>query len=202
MTKHMDPANQRVVLCRHGATEWSENGKHTSHTDLILTPQGEAEARRLRPLLVWWKFAKVFCSPLQRAKRTCELAGLVQQAEITEDLMEWDYGDYEGLTSVEISKNVPGWTIFSHPCPNGESADQVAERCDRVIDKIITSGGDCSVFAHGHVLRVFVARWLKLAPSEGRHFTLGTGTASMLGFEHNARTVLAWNAPVVSVDLE
>ena len=197
----MEFGKQRVVLCRHGATEWSLNGRHTSYTDLPLLERGELEARKLRALLVWWKFAKVYSSPLQRAWHTCELAGLADQAEKTDDLLEWNYGDYEGLTTKQIHETVPDWTVFSKASPNGESADTVAARCDRVIDNIVSTDGDCAVFAHGHVLRVFVARWLELAPTEGRHFVLGTGAVSVLGYEHEQRAILRWNAPVVAVDV-
>lgn len=192
----MSSPSQRVVVCRHGATEWSLNGRHTSRTDLVLTPQGEAEARKLRPALTWWRFAKVFTSPLQRAQRTCELAGLRDQAETTPDLTEWDYGDYEGLTTPEIRSKVPGWTVFSHPCPHGESAGQVTERCDRLIARIRETPGDVAVFAHGHILRVFTARWLGLPASEGRHFILSTGTINLLGYEHESPAVIIWNAPI------
>jgi len=192
----MDSPKQRVVVCRHGATEWSQNGRHTSHTDLLLTRPGEAEARKLRPALVWWQFSKVFCSPLQRARRTCELAGLSEQAHITEDLREWDYGDYEGLTTPEIRRKAPDWTVFSHPTPNGETPAEVAARVDRVIAGIRRETGDCAVFGHGHILRVFTARWLGLPPTEGRHFILSTGTLNILGYEHESPAVRVWNAPL------
>ncbi|WOO42390.1 histidine phosphatase family protein [Rubellicoccus peritrichatus] len=193
---------QRVAVCRHGATEWSKNGRHTSKTDLMLTPDGELEARKLRPALTWWDFSKVFCSPLQRARRTCELAGFSDQAEITDDLLEWDYGDYEGLTTPEIRKKDPGWTVFSHPVPGGEDADAVSARCDRVIQKIRETGGDCAVFAHGHILRVFTARWLGLPAMEGRHFILGTGTLNILSYEHESPAVKVWNAPLVGYEVD
>lgn len=196
----MKNRGQRVVLCRHGATEWSRNGRHTSHTDLMLTPEGEHEARKLRPALVWWDFAKVYTSPLQRAKRTCELAGLLPQAELTPDLVEWDYGDYEGLTTPEIRRKVSGWTVFSHPCPGGETGKEVAARCDRVISSIHDLNGNCAVFAHGHVLRVFVARWLGLPPEAGQHFILGTGTLNILGYEHESPAVRVWNAPLIGYE--
>lgn len=196
MTEH----TQRVVVCRHGATEWSQNGRHTSYTDLMLTPKGEAEARKLRPALIWWDFSQVFTSPLQRAHRTCELAGLLPRAEVTQDLIEWQYGDYEGLTTPEIRAKVPGWTVFSHTCPGGETATDVAARCDRLIARIRSQEGHAAVFAHGHVLRVFTARWLGLPPEEGRHFILGTGTLNILGYEHESPAIRVWNAPLVSYE--
>ncbi len=196
----MGDYEQRVVVCRHGATEWSRNGRHTSHTDLLLTPEGETEARKLRPALVWWDFAQVFTSPLQRAKRTCELAGFLPKAEETKDLMEWDYGDYEGLTTAEIRKKVPDWTVFADPCPGGETGEEVAARCDRVIARIRESEGNAAVFGHGHVLRVFTARWLGLPPTEGRHFILNTGTLNILGYEHESPAVRVWNAPLVGYE--
>lgn len=192
----MNTPKQRVVVCRHGATEWSQNGRHTSHTDLVLTPAGEREARKLRPALVWWAFARVYCSPLQRARRTCELAGFINQAQITKDLTEWDYGDYEGFTTPEIRRKVPDWTVFSHATPGGESPGQVAARVDQVIADIRQDDQDCAVFAHGHVLRVFTARWLGLDPREGRNFILGTGTINILGYEHETPAIRTWNAPL------
>lgn len=133
--------------------------------------------------------------------RTCELAGFAQQAEITKDLIEWDYGDYEGLTTPEIRKKDPGWTVFSHPVPGGETPAAVSARCDRVIEKIREDGGDCAVFGHGHILRVFTARWLELPVTEGRHFILGTGTLNILGYEHESPAVKVWNAPLVGYEL-
>ena len=167
----------------------------------MLTVEGEREARKLRPALIWWNFTKVFCSPLQRAKRTCELAGLREQAEITEDLLEWNYGDYEGLTTPEIRKKDPGWTVFSQVVPGGEDIKSVSKRCDRVIQTIRSTEGDCAVFAHGHILRVFTARWLGLPAIEGRHFILGTGTLNLLGYEHESPAVKVWNAPLVNYEI-
>lgn len=186
---------QRLMLVRHGETEWSLNGRHTSTTDLPLTPEGECRAAILRPFLDNWKFGLVLCSPRRRARRTCELIGKAGQAETTDDLAEWNYGDYEGLTTAEISKTVPGWSVFSHPCPGGESAAGVAARVDRVIAQVRAFGGDTLLVGHGHSLRVLTARWLGLEPQAGRFFRLETGTWSILGYEHANAVIQVWSAP-------
>lgn len=189
-----DPKKQ-IWLLRHTATEWSKNGRHTGVTDLPLLPEGEDVARRLRPVVDAHHFDLVLCSPLQRARRTAELLGLGDGAVIDADLHEWNYGDYEGITTKVIRETVPGWTVWSHPCPNGETGAEVATRAQRVIDRALAATGDVALVAHGHYLRVLAATWLGLPPEDGRLFDLGTGTYCVLGFEHEYRTVIRWNAP-------
>ncbi len=182
-----------LFVIRHGATEWSQNGRHTGRTDLPLLPEGLAEAEATSRLLHNRPFALVLTSPLARARRTCELAGYLDQAELTDDLREWDYGDYEGITTKEIRQTVPGWTVWSHPCPEGESVDQVAARADRVIERVREVDGDAAVFAHGHILRVLAARWCDLDPREGKRFPLETASLSILGWEHEYPTIRVLN---------
>ena len=185
-----------VILVRHGETAWSKSGQHTSVTDLPLTPVGEEAAKKLRKVLALQDFRLVLSSPRQRATRTCELAGLASRMEVSNDLAEWFYGDYEGLTTSQIREKAPGWTVFTQPCPGGETAEQVATRLDRVIARIRQAGGTSVVFAHGHCLRVFAARWLELPPNEARHFVLQTATLSELGYERETPVVHRWNADV------
>lgn len=187
---------QNVSLLRHGETEWSRSGKHTSVTDLPLTENGRVAARRLRSLLAAQKFVRVLTSPLQRARETCELAGLGAQAAIDPDLMEWHYGEYEGLTTKQIRLTRPGWSLFRDGCPGGESPDQVAARADRVIDKIRGTDGDVVLFAHGHILRVLAVRWIALPASHGEHFLLDTATLSVLGYYREQPAIRIWNAPL------
>ena len=190
----MATARHEIVLARHGETEWSKSGQHTSYSDIPLTPEGRKKAESLRPALAKWSFALVLSSPMQRAFDTCKIAGFGDRAVIEPDLVEWNYGEYEGKTSTEIRKQVPGWTVFSHPSPGGETPEQVAARVDRVIARAMAADGDAVLFAHGHVLRVLTARWLELDPREGRRFVLGTGTVSVLGWEHETRTLNRWNS--------
>lgn len=185
-----------VLLVRHGETAWSKSGQHTSITDLPLTPEGEEAAKKLREVLAGKNFRLVLSSPRQRARHTCQLAGLADRMEVTDDLAEWFYGDYEGLTTPQIREKAPGWTVFSQPCPGGETAEQVGARLDRVIARIRQAGGTSVVFAHGHCLRVFAARWLELPPVEGKHFVLKTATLSELGYERETPVVHTWNAQV------
>ena len=187
---------QNVSLLRHGETEWSRSGKHTSVTDLPLTENGRVAARRLRSLLAAQKFVRVLTSPLQRARETCELAGLGAQAAIDPDLMEWHYGEYEGLTTKQIRLTRPGWSLFRDGCPGGESPDQVAARADRVVDKIRATDGNVVLFAHGHILRVLAARWIDLPASHGEHFLLDTATWSVLGYYREQPAIRIWNAPL------
>ena len=174
-----------VYLARHGETAWTLTGQHTGLTDLPLTERGERNARRLEERLRGVTFAKVFTSPLQRATRTCELAGFGSVAEIDRDLLEWNYGKYEGRRMVEILADRPGWQLFRDGCPGGESSDQVGARADRVVNRVRAIDGDVLVFSSGHFLRVFAARWLGLDAAFGRYFVLSTASVSALGYEHN-----------------
>lgn len=190
----MRSSGPQIVLVRHGETEWSKNGKHTSYSDIPLTLEGERQASSLKKELSDWDFKLVLCSPRARAKRTCELAGLLDRAEITDDLTEWNYGEYEGITTKEIRKTDPTWTVFTSPTPGGETPNQVAERCDRVIARAKSVNEDVVLFAHSHVLRVLIARWLELSPVEGRHFVLQTGTLNILSYEHESTVLISLNA--------
>ena len=192
----MSRETHRIWLYRHGATEWSRNGRHTGVTDLPLLPEGEAVARSMAPAIADRRFALVLASPLARARRTAELLGLGDHLEIDPDLHEWNYGDYEGITTATIRETVPGWTVWSHPCPNGETGDEVAARCRRVIERALAADGDVALVAHGHLLRVLAATWLGLPPADGRLLRLDTGTECVLGFEHEYRTVVRWNATI------
>ncbi|WP_413297353.1 histidine phosphatase family protein [Synechococcus sp. MIT S9452] len=188
-------ASQSIWLLRHGATEWSRNGRHTGSSDIPLLPEGEEEAKALAPRLRGQAFAQVWVSPLQRARRTCELAGLSDRAEVHQDLREWDYGDYEGITTKEIRQTVPNWSVWSHGCPGGEDATAVTARCQRLIDQLLTIEGDVALFAHGHILRSLAGTWMEQGACGGKHLILGTGTYSVLGFERENRALKHWNAP-------
>jgi broad specificity phosphatase PhoE len=183
----------QLFLVRHGETDWSKSGRHTSVTDLPLTPDGERVAAGLRQRLAGEKFDLVLTSPRQRARRTAELAGF-PEAEVDDDLVEWNYGDYEGITTAEIRKTVPGWTVWADPVPNGETPAQVAARLDRVNARIAAVPGDVLVFGHSHALRALTARWLELDVTEGRHFVLNTATISVLGWERGSPAIHHWNA--------
>jgi broad specificity phosphatase PhoE len=186
-----------LYLVRHGETEWSKSGQHTSVTDLPLTEKGEAQARALFGHLDPADFQLVLSSPRRRALHTAELAGFTgeHEPEVDEDLVEWSYGDYEGKTSDEIQQSVPGWTIWDHPTPGGETADEVSTRLDRVVDKVRSSGVERAIaFAHGHSLRALTVRWLELDLSLGVRFPLDTGTVSVLGEEKGGPALLRWNA--------
>lgn len=180
-------------LVRHGATEWSEAGRHTSVTDLPLLPEGEEVARGLVPRLSQVDFEQVWTSPRLRARRTAELAGFAD-AIPDEDLVEWAYGDYEGITTEEIRTTVPGWTMWTHPAPGGESAADITRRLDRFIDRARAVDGTALAFGHGHALRALAARWLELPVGDGRHFRLDTATVSVLGWERETPVVLRWNS--------
>jgi probable phosphoglycerate mutase len=192
----MAKSAQRVYLVRHGETEWSLSGQHTGSTDLPLTENGRALAKRLAPILAEESFAFVMTSPLRRARATCELAGLAERAVVEPDLMEWSYGEYEGLTPKQIDALRPGWMIFRDGCPRGESPSQIGARVDRVIGRVREAPGNVVLFAHGHVFRVLVARWIGLSPSGGQHFSLDTATLSILSHYHDAPAVKVWNAPL------
>ena len=186
-----------LYVVRHGQTEWSANGRHTSVTDLPLTPHGEEQARALVGHLDPADFPLVLSSPRRRARDTAELAGFTGEHEpqLDEDLAEWAYGEYEGRTSPEIHEEVPGWTIWSHPTPGGETADQVAERLDRVVRRVRESGVERALcFAHGHSLRALAMRWLGFDLSLGVHFPLDTSTVSVLGEEKGQPALERWNA--------
>ncbi|MDO9380649.1 MAG: histidine phosphatase family protein [Nocardioidaceae bacterium] len=180
-------------IVRHGATEWSRNGRHTSTTDLPLLPDGEDEARRLAPRLADVEFAAVFSSPRARALRTAELAGF-PEAEVDQDLAEWSYGDYEGRTGDDIRGERPGWSLWSDGAPGGETGHQVSARLDRVVAEVEARGGRTLVFAHGHSSRALAARWLGRPVADGGIFHLDTATLSQLGHEHGRRAVVRWNA--------
>lgn len=185
-----------VTLVRHGETAWSAAGRHTGLTDIPLTPEGERKAKRLGERLAGHTFDRVFTSPLQRAARTCALAGFGDRAVVDPDLLEWNYGDYEGRPSSEIESERPGWLVFRDGCPNGEQASDVGARVDRVIARLRSVDDRAILFSSAHVLRVLTARWLGLAPSEGRLFKLDTASVSVLSHEHDspAEPVIAlWN---------
>jgi probable phosphoglycerate mutase len=173
-----------IYLARHGETAWSLSGQHTGLTDLPLTERGERNARRLEERFRGVTFAKVFTSPLQRATRTCELAGFGAVAEIDRDLLEWNYGEYEGRRSIDIHKERPDWQLFRDGCPGGESPGDVGTRADRVVQRVRVVKGDVLLFSSGHFLRVFAARWLGLDAAFGRYFLLSTASVSALGYEH------------------
>jgi broad specificity phosphatase PhoE len=185
-----------IVLVRHGETEWSRDLRHTGRTDIPLTEKGRREAAMLRDALAGRRFGRVLSSPLSRALDTCRLAGFGEQVELCDDLVEWDYGEYEGITTVEIREQRPDWYLWRDGCPGGETAADVGRRVDRVIAAVADAEGDVAVFAHGHVLRVLTARWLGLAPEAGALFKLDTGTLSVLGYERKTRVITRWNAPV------
>ena len=183
-------------MVRHGNTEWSENGRHTSRTDLPLLPNGVERARRLAPALAQFEFARVLSSPLQRAVKTAELAGFGGGMELTPELTEWGYGDYEGLTTLQIRERNPGWSIWRDGCPGGESPAEVAARVSRVIANAVSSSGDVLMFAHGHILRSLAACWMGLDVAGGERLLLNPAMISILGYEHEERALERWNAPV------
>lgn len=186
-----------MFAIRHGETAWSRSGQHTGTTDIPLTDNGRRLAKRMRPVLAAEAFALVLCSPMQRARETCELAGLGDKAVIDFDLVEWNYGEYEGLTPEQIQEIAPGWLIFRDGCPGGETPEHVGARVDRVIVRSRAMEGDIALFAHGHVLRVFVARWIGLPPGGGQHFLLNTGTLCVLGYYGKIPAVGTWNGPLI-----
>lgn len=182
---------------RHGETAWSVSGAHTGRTDIPLTENGIKQAQDLKLRLKGRKFALVLVSPMSRARETCRLAGYADVAEVTPDLLEWDYGDYEGRSTPEIQKDRPGWSLWRDGVPNGESVEQVGTRVARLIERAAQVQGDVAMFAHGHVLRIMTAVWLGLPPKDGQLFALNTGTMSVLGFEHEYRVIRRWNCSAV-----
>ena len=188
---------QKVLLIRHGETEWSLNGRHTGTTDIPLTEHGRDVARRWKPVLSQRTFALVLTSPLRRARETCELTGLGQRAEVDNDLHEWNYGDYEGITAEQILAQRPSWMIFRDGCPGGESPKEIQARIDRVIKKVRAVEGEVALFSHGHFLRSFGARWLGLPAEDGVFFLLDPATVSVVSFYRSTPAVKCWNAPLI-----
>jgi len=186
----------KVYLLRHGETEWSLNGRHTGVTDIPLTENGRKVARLLQPILAKETFALVLTSPLQRARETCELAGLGKQANVETDLIEWNYGEYEGLTTEQIRSTRPGWSVFRDGCPGGESPAQVGARADRVITKVRAAEGNVALFGHGHFSRVLAARWINLSANYGENFLLDTATLNILSYYRESPAFQIWNAPI------
>jgi probable phosphoglycerate mutase len=182
-----------IVVVRHGETEWSAARRHTSRTDLPLTEEGRERARQLGSELAGQNFSLVLCSPLRRARETCELAGFGDVAVICDDLHEWDYGEYEGLTSSQIRESNPGWSLWRDGCPGGEFPWHVKERADRVLERLRAAEGDVAAFAHGHILRVVTARWLSMDVPAGARFALAAGGVGVLGYEHQTEVILEWN---------
>jgi broad specificity phosphatase PhoE len=190
-----DTPRPELWICRHGETEWSRSGRHTSKTDVPLVAEGAERARKMAARLAGVGFDLVLASPKRRARDTAALAGH-SDAEVSDDVAEWDYGEYEGLTTPKIRETVPGWTIWSHPAPGGETAEQVGERADRVVDRVRSSAATRAlVFSHGHFLRVLGARWIGLPPTSGGSFRLDTGTLSVLGWERETPAFVRWNVP-------
>jgi broad specificity phosphatase PhoE len=187
---------QQVFLIRHGETAWSLSGQHTGMTDISLTANGRKLARQLAPVLAKVTFARVYTSPLSRARETCELAGFGERAEIDDDLVEWNYGDYEGLTPKQIHAEAPGWMLFRDGCPRGESPEDVGRRVDAVIQRVREVEGNVALFAHGHVFRVFAARWINLPPTAGSCFFLDTATLSVLSYYRVVPAIKRWNVPI------
>jgi probable phosphoglycerate mutase len=191
----MNPNLPAIYLARHGETAWTVTGQHTGLTDLPLTERGERNARQLGARLQEIEYARVFVSPLQRARQTCELAGFAARAEIDADLVEWNYGQYEGKTTAEIRKTRPDWDIFRDGCPEGETAEDVGRRADRVVAKVRAVNANVLLFSSAHFLRVLGARWIGMPPDGGRYFYLGTASLSIVGYDHNRDepTVRLWN---------
>lgn len=189
----MSERNPELWLIRHGETEWSATGRHTGRTNIPLTAVGERQAAALGRRLASRSFALVLISPLTRAVETCRIAGYGDVSQFTDDLLEWDYGAYEGRTTADIRTEVPGWTIWTGNPPGGETIGQVGRRVATVIDQATAAGGDVALFAHGHVLRVLAACWLGLPPGAGRLLALGTASLSVLGYERETRVITTWN---------
>jgi broad specificity phosphatase PhoE len=178
---------------RHAETEWSRDGRHTGRTDVPLTAAGRERAGRLAERLDGIEFSLVLSSPLRRARDTCELAGLGAEMQLRDGLLEWDYGDYDGVTTADIRAERPGWFLWTDGCPNGEDPEEVRQRVDGVIDEALAAGGSVALFAHGHVLRALAARWLELPVAAGGRLALSTGAICVLGFEREVRVLWRWN---------
>lgn len=189
----MSERRQKLWLIRHGETAWSIAKRHTGRTDIPLTSAGEHQAADLRKALAGQRFSLVFCSPLIRARETCRLAGYGEVASLNEDLLEWDYGIYEGKTTQEIRLELPDWSIWTTSVPKGESIEQVSHRAQRVIEQALTADGPVALFAHAHILRILTACWLGLPPEAGRLFVLDTASISVLGYERETRVITSWN---------
>jgi probable phosphoglycerate mutase len=185
--------NLQLWLIRHGETEWSLSGAHTSRTNIPLTERGKERAAKIRDYLAQRKFSLVLTSPLLRARETCRIAGYADAAQIEENLREWDYGIFEGRTTADIRKDQHDWSIWDSPVPEGEPVEHVAARAQKVIDRALQAGGDVALFAHAHILRILAATWLGLEPRGGRLFALGTGSVSTLGYERENRVISTWN---------
>jgi probable phosphoglycerate mutase len=183
-----------IFLIRHGETEWSKSGQHTGRTDIPLTEEGRRRARQIGETLNGRPFGLVLTSPLARAKETCELAGYGGVAEVDHNLMEWDYGVYEGRTTLDIRKEDPIWSVWLSPIQSGESLDQVYARAKAVAERLVAHGGDAALFAHGHVLRILAAAWIGMPPIVGRSLALDTATISVLGYERQTRVIRQWNS--------
>ncbi len=194
----MPNAAIQVYLIRHGETQWARDGRHTGLTDIPLTDLGRQQARYLEPIFHSHPFQRILSSPLRRALETAELAGVGGRCERMNDLHEWDYGQYEGLTTPQIQQQVPGWSIWSHPCAGGETIDQVAQRAGRVISLVRSTPGDVALFAHGHFLRLLAACWLGLPPQFGRQLLLETSTLSILTMEGASAAIRTWNGPLLT----
>ena len=192
----MASEEQKIYLLRHGETEWSLNGRHTGVTDIPLTENGRKLARQLQPILAKEQFVMVLTSPLQRARDTCKLAGLGTLASVDRDLVEWNYGEYEGLTTDQIRQTSSDWSVFRDGCPGGESPLPVSVRADRIISRVRAVDGNVALFSHGHILRVLAARWINLSASYGENFLLDTATLNVLGYYRESPAFKIWNAPL------
>lgn len=196
MAEHAKP--RQIVLLRHGETEWAKSGQHTGLTDIPLTEHGMEQATCLRDAIRKWKFERVFSSPLSRAKETARLAGLID-IEVCPELAEFNYGDYEGLTSKQICESVPGFTVWTHPCPNGETLEQAAARIRKLMDEEIrATTGDIAIVAHGHILRIFVCVYLGISPDHGKHFMLDPCSVCILTTEHDFPSIKLWNGSLAA----
>jgi broad specificity phosphatase PhoE len=188
-----DATRPEIVLVRHGETDWSRSGRHTGRTDVPLTDAGRAAARRLSTSMSNRRFERVFTSPLQRASETCRLAGFGEAAEECERLLEWDYGDYEGISTADVRTKRPGWTTWRDGCPGGETANDVGARIDPLVQELRRSSGDVALFGHGHALRVLAARWIELPAVAGERLVLATASVSVLGYERETPAIRRWN---------